>query len=508
MSNYVAGAADSPVSTHTTADAAAAQKTVVEYAAPVAPALNEETTFLSGLNPDGTLALYSYAAWNNDRPATYTGGYTLAYKWHADGSAPTAGTPGGIVTYAFNAASGWNADETAAFTAALTLWSAVANISFSLTSDYGHAGIQFTRGSDDRAYADSDFAPLTQDTGRTDGNELLRLEQSKVSIDTSVAGFGPIGSFSGPNNIFSRSGGYPLHTILHEIGHAIGLGHGGPYNGTKVASQQYGPYDTRLYSLMSYFNNSSANQYTPVHSTFWNSRYPITPMIADILAIQRIYGAATDTPLTDVTFGYNTTISGPVANFFDFNTNTTPVVTLWAAGSNNALDLSNTSDATINLNPGTFSSTHGLTNNIAIAYDTRIGRLVGSAGGTTVTGNDGGNHIDGAGGDDVIHGGSGNDTLLGGTGADRIYGGGGVNTITGGSESDTAGYALAWSTYAITRNGDGSLLITGGGVSDTLREIELLEFADQTIAVTSLGAGAILGGDAGTGAQMPSQEEQ
>jgi serralysin len=64
--------------------------------------LNDEVAFISNVNADGTLALYSFGAWNPGTiPADYSGGYTNAMKW--DGI--TVGTPGGTVYYYFNPAS-------------------------------------------------------------------------------------------------------------------------------------------------------------------------------------------------------------------------------------------------------------------------------------------------------------------------------------------------------------------------------------------------------------------
>ncbi len=119
-----------------------------------------------------------------------------------------------------------------------------------------------------------------------------------ISIDTDTAGFGPIGAS------FGTYGGYPYQTLLHEIGHLIGLGHGGAYNGNvNVATQQFSAYDTRLWTIMSYINpwNTSAKYYSsyPVTGTNWGIsadgyyNVPTTPMILDIAAAQQLYGLAT-----------------------------------------------------------------------------------------------------------------------------------------------------------------------------------------------------------------------
>ena len=57
-------------------------------------------------------------------------------------------------------------------------------------------------------------------------------------------------------------------------------------------------------------------------------------MMLDILAAQRLYGPATSGPLAEgnATFGFNTTITGPIKPYFDFTQNTQPVVTIWDSG--------------------------------------------------------------------------------------------------------------------------------------------------------------------------------
>ena len=88
--------------------------------------------------------------------------------------------------------------------------------------------------------------------------------------------------------------------------------------------------------MMSYVTPSMTNAtfYAdyPVTGTNWGSGiHPITPMMLDILAAQRLYGPATSGPLAgdNHIFGFNSNIAGPIKPYFDFTQNTQPVVTIW-----------------------------------------------------------------------------------------------------------------------------------------------------------------------------------
>ena len=70
-------------------------------------------------------------------------------------------------------------------------------------------------------------------------------------------------------------GEYGYFTLLHEIGHALGLEHAGDYNGGGSPTNAY---DSRLYSIMSYFGGSALE-------------YPLSLQENDIAAIQALYGA-------------------------------------------------------------------------------------------------------------------------------------------------------------------------------------------------------------------------
>ena len=163
----------------------------------------------------------------------------------------------------------------------------------------------------------------------------------------------------------------------------------------------------------------------PVGGTDWGSVFdagrnrsyaPLTPMALDILAAQRLYGAATSGPLASggKVFGFNANIEGYIGRFYDFSINQHPVLTLWSGGTGNTLNLSGfSSDSTINLSPGSFSSAAGLTNNIGIAFGTVIETAIGGGGNDTILGTDLHNFLKGGAGNDLIRGGAGNDSLWG-----------------------------------------------------------------------------------------------
>jgi serralysin len=397
--------------------------------------------FITGITNSGSFDYtdHNYWNWKGNNPATYGGLSTgYAHEW----------TPGSTVTYSFDSGSNWTAAEQAAFTDALNMVSAVANISFSEVSTGGDIDIVRSTTSN------SAFTSTNYGYSSTVGMGLI--SSGTTTIDTNVTGWNKLWSFS-------ASGGYGPETVLHEMLTEVGLGRPGPYNATVSKTQPLYGTDTQQYSVMSYVPvgsaiatyvaNEDGDTPSPANYTVGGTSYVLTtPGQYDILAVQRLYGAATSGPLTTgETFGFNaSSILKSDMPAFDFTVNTNPVVTIYDSGTGNTLDLSGfTTASTVDLNPGQFSSADGMVDNIGIAFNTWI---------------------------DTAIGGSGNDTFYVNSQADTINGGGGTNTVVFGGDQ---------SSYSLSHNA-GTVTVSDLGITDILTNIQTLQFADASLATSSI----------------------
>ncbi|QNM83783.1 M10 family metallopeptidase C-terminal domain-containing protein [Sphingomonas sabuli] len=306
--------------------------------------------------------------------------------------------------------------------AALQLWTDIIGVEFDEVATGGQ--IVFDD-SDEGAYSTSSYS-----------NHII--SRSEVNVD--VAWLTEYGA---------NQQGYAFQAYIHEIGHALGLGHAGDYN--SVAT-----YDTDALfandawstSIMSYFSQTE-NAYFVDRGFDYN--FALTPMSADILAMRFLYGLSTTTREGNTTYGTNWT-------------NDSGALTIFDSGGIDTIDLGNRSGSQlVNLNSGTFSNVLGETGNIAIAPFTVIENARTGTGADTLIGNSAANFLDS---------GSGNDTLQGNAGDDRLAPGQGSNTVNGGAGSDTVDYSVGMTAGVSVNLVTGLASTQGGAGTDTLISIE------------------------------------
>lgn len=352
--------------------------------------------------------------------------------------------------------------QMAATRQAMQYWDDVAAVSFrETTSD--EADLNF--GNLANAPGTQAYARLPLGTLSSDAH--VNEQVQKIAGDVWV-------SASQASNFQLTPGGYGLNTLVHEIGHGLGLSHPGNYNfgpGFQVNYANGAEYyqDARNYTIMSYWNPRDIGARDFNFSTMAIA-YGSTPMVHDILAIQRLYGADMTTRTGDTVYGFN---SNAGRDAFDFTINKAPTMAIWDAGGNDTLDASGyNTDQIIDLNPGALSSIGGVTlaeaqaglsfaqvnanraamgyapiaqatydaNMAALAANPLLGRLtdnVGIAYGAWI---------------ENAVGGGGNDVLVGNAVTNRLNGGSGIDTAS--YRGAAAGITLVIGTNSVTGTGD------------------------------------------------------
>lgn len=238
----------------------------------------------------------------------------------------------------------------------------------------------------------------------------IEFAYSSTGVDYAHAYYPTTGSawfLKGSDVSYATPGSYGFTTIMHELGHALGLNHMGNYNGSGTWTPSSFQ-DSRVLSIMSYFGPSGGIPNAGVMSADWtalnNEDYsPQTPMVNDVYAIQQIYGASIHTRAGDTVYGFSSNVTGASANIYNFTANLNPILTIYDSSGTDTLNLSGwNTPSTINLTAGSYSSCNNMTNNIAIAIDCTIENAIGGGGNDTLTGNNANNRLDGGLGSDTV----------------------------------------------------------------------------------------------------------
>jgi serralysin len=245
-------------------------------------------------------------------------------------------------------------------------------------------------------------------------------------------------------------------SLLHEIGHALGLKH--PFEGDPLLATSF---DNRRHTVMSY-SDATGDLYP--NAGWVDGRYdwltyqvlPDTPMLLDIAAVQHLYGPNRSYRQGDDTWGFD-----PTVPFFS---------TIWDAGGSDTLSAAGfTRPCTIDLRDGQFSSlrfspptnpagatpTYDGTHNVAIAFGCVIEHAIGGAG---------------------------DDTLIGNAADNRLEGGAGLDTVV---------VAGARTAMILAKHAGDAWSLGGVGGTDTLIGIERIRFADRAVALDLQGNAGI-----------------
>jgi hypothetical protein len=324
--------------------------------------------------------------------------------------------------------------QQAAFRSAAGAWEAVADIQLAETAGKGDIAVRRI------PFADP---PREQGVPALTISDNTATEKSGADVWLSTR-YQVADSHLSPGAI-----GY--YSILHEIGHSLGLHGDKDINGRS--------YDSRRYTVMSY-NGQDFVGVTEARDGLTPATPP-TPMLYDIAAIQALYGANPRTNAAD-----NNTYKLEMTGGW-------PIRAIWDAGGegDNIDGRGQSRDVRIDLNPGGESYLMNASGTrimgkpeIQIAFQPQLrapvptggtgNRLIpdpryatnyienafGGSGNDLLLGNPGANRLEGDDGGDNIQSGDGDDVIVGGKDSKPLLGRDPVDRLQGGRGNDTYRY--------------------------------------------------------------------
>jgi serralysin len=251
-------------------------------------------------------------------------------------------------------------------------------------------------------------------------------------------------------------GGYGFVTIIHELGHGMGLAHpfdngGGstvfPGVGSSSDTGSYG-LDQGVYTTMAYNDGWKLDPdgLPPAAGPYG---FQGTPMAIDIAVLQEKYGANLSYHTGDDV--YTLPGSNGPGTFFSC---------IWDAGGNDAIAYAGLRAATIDLRAATLqvepggggfiSYVHGVFGGFTIANGVTIENAFSGSGNDMLVGNNADNLLSAGAGNDTLMSGPGNDTVYAGPGNDLIYVGSGNDVLYGGRGADSFVFRIALGTGIAT----------------------------------------------------------
>lgn len=241
-------------------------------------------------------------------------------------------------------------------------------------------------------------------------------------------------------------GNTAFQAILHEAGHALGLGH--PFADTPADTTTLPEtLDSLIHTVMSYTYKDVAGV-----TGLDYSYHPTTPMVLDIAAIQYLYGANNTYHADD--------------DVYTFDDTTTYHETIWDAGGADTIEYTGITSTTIDLNSAAASYignpvvmlTEDINTNLPIPN-------VWIAEGAII---------------ENATGGQGNDLLIGNASSNVLDGGAGIDTVQ---------FDAQQADYNLDKTSDGFAVKakTVSAKEDTLTNIERLKFEDSNLALDLAG---------------------